>query len=510
MTQLSSRGADPLGSIRVSENGRFLTEPDGRPFFWLADTGWAIFARLTREECDEYLADRAAKGFNVIQAVAIGGPFDMLDVPNRYGELALVDMDFDRPNARYFEHIDFVVARAGEYGIRIAMLPVWGASLVGGQQVTGPTFTPPQAESYGRWIAARYRKKGIVWVLGGDTNPLWPRPEQGAAWILGGGASLDLPPNSSSTAFISLVDHRPVYDAMAAGIAAGDGDEPLITFHPNPNSYSAAPEPRTSIYFGDRPWLGLNMLQSSHFAEPASHVFPALRTNFTMLGPENYRYVAQEYLSLPVRPVVDGEPRYEGIPVDICYNPNKPLWTAYDSRNAAYHAVFAGAAGHTFGNLSVHLSYNPAIHPPIPWYPGDIVKHWRDELDSSGARQMRHLKELMLSRPYFCRVPDQSVVLRGQGSGTSYVSATRDEHGSYMFVYVPEGRPIELNTSSLVGPHVRSSWLDPRTGKTGVNQTTAPIGRAARFIPPTQGSDQDWVLILDSVNAQGECVAGRT
>ena len=70
--------------LHVSTDGPFLAQPDGEPFFWLADTGWSMLMRLDREETDEYLEDRAAKGFTVIQAVVMGGPADRLDIPNRY------------------------------------------------------------------------------------------------------------------------------------------------------------------------------------------------------------------------------------------------------------------------------------------------------------------------------------------------------------------------------------------------------------------------------------------
>ena len=36
--------------LRVSDNKRFLVTADGRPFFWLGDTAWELFHRLTREE----------------------------------------------------------------------------------------------------------------------------------------------------------------------------------------------------------------------------------------------------------------------------------------------------------------------------------------------------------------------------------------------------------------------------------------------------------------------------
>src|SRR6266849_1030209 len=97
--------------IRVSANQRFLVREDGTPFFYLGDTAWALFQRLDREEADRYLRDRAAKGFTVIQAVALS-EFDGLRVPNRYGDLPLHDGDPHRPNDTYFRHVDAVVGVA--------------------------------------------------------------------------------------------------------------------------------------------------------------------------------------------------------------------------------------------------------------------------------------------------------------------------------------------------------------------------------------------------------------
>lgn len=77
-------------SIQVTPNGRFLQRADGAPFFYLGDTAWQLFHRLTLAESTHYLTNRAAKGFTVIQAVALaelGG----LDVPNANGDLPLLD-----------------------------------------------------------------------------------------------------------------------------------------------------------------------------------------------------------------------------------------------------------------------------------------------------------------------------------------------------------------------------------------------------------------------------------
>lgn len=62
---------EPERPITVSENGHYLQYADGRPFFYQGGTAWELFHSLDREEADLYLRDRAAKGFNVIQAVAL-------------------------------------------------------------------------------------------------------------------------------------------------------------------------------------------------------------------------------------------------------------------------------------------------------------------------------------------------------------------------------------------------------------------------------------------------------
>src|SRR6476661_8637517 len=77
-----------LPALKVSDNHRYLVDADGKPFFYLADTAWELFHRQTREDAAAYLKDRAAKRFNVIQAVVLA-EFDGLTAPNAYGHLPL-------------------------------------------------------------------------------------------------------------------------------------------------------------------------------------------------------------------------------------------------------------------------------------------------------------------------------------------------------------------------------------------------------------------------------------
>jgi len=114
-----------LPQLKVSENRRFLVTEAGQPFFYLGDTAWELFHRLNREEAERYLRNRAAKGFNVVQAVALA-EFEGLTAQNAYGHLPLKDNDPLQPNEAYFKHVDWIVAKANSVGIYVGLLPTWG------------------------------------------------------------------------------------------------------------------------------------------------------------------------------------------------------------------------------------------------------------------------------------------------------------------------------------------------------------------------------------------------
>jgi hypothetical protein len=477
----ASAADDLTRPICVSPDGHFLSSPDGSPFFWLGDTAWSMFMRLTREESEEYLKDRAAKGFNVIQAVALGGPLDFLDAPNRYGHLPLIDGDFARPNPKYFEHVDWVLDRAAQHGLRIALLPIWGLN----QVTIDRSVDAAAAQSYGRWIGRRYRNKGVIWVLGGDTTPMWrmdppTRP--------------NMPERVIQRDRTSVIDDRPVYDAMAAGIVAGAGGDPFITFHPTNLSFSGTAQPRTSLYFHERTWLDMNMIQSSHFIDPSAHL-KSLGADFSWLAPYSYQPIGEEYRSKPVRPIVDGEPRFEDLAIDLERTANKGYWTGYDARNAAYHALFAGAAGHTYGNHSVWQFFDSS-HKRLYQLPREGAP-WRLALGRESTTQMGYAKALFLSRPYFTRIPDQSVVVSDQSEGSAHVSATRDKDGSYTLVYLPQGQPVTLNMSKVSGLRAVGWWFDPRTGNSKKIDGAFATTGSTTFVPPTAGPVDDWILVVD-------------
>jgi hypothetical protein len=493
MTDAVSAPLRPVGPLRPSPDGHHLVDADGAPFFWLGDTAWELFHRLDRDDTVRYLDDRASKGFTVVQAVAHGKLYGTSPTaPNRDGEPPYLDGDFGRPNPAFFAHVDWVIERALERGIRTALLPVWASSYV----VHEAALAESGAEEYGRWLGSRYRDHGIIWVLGGDIGPVWylPRTDD------------DAEPRE-------LVDFRPLYDALAAGIRAGAGDDAFFTYHPTAGAPAEAPPPRTSPYFADRPWFALNMIQSSHIdADPAivdehggygrelvdSEWFDTFA--YMWSGPYNYLPIGEEYRSEPARPVVDGEPCYEDHPRwrDTPYDGG--VWYASDARNAAYHALFAGATGHTYGHVSLWDFYGAGgEREECTFFPEGFPRPvWQQGLDAPGSAQMQHARRLIESRPFLERVPDLELVVGDAGHGAAHINATRGADGSYAFVYLPRGGDVTVDLARLSGPG-KAWWFDPRTGAATAIDDHPGEGTAS-FRAPSSGVGEDWVLVLDDAS----------
>lgn len=148
--------------LKVSDNHRYIIQADGTPFFWMGDTAWELFHRLTKEETDLYFKTRAAQGFNVIQAVALA-EMDGLHTPNAYGEIPLENDDPLRPREAFFQHIDYVIDLAAQYHLYIGFLPTWGDKLNKSTWGMGPEiFNAANAYEYGKWLGLRYKNKKIL------------------------------------------------------------------------------------------------------------------------------------------------------------------------------------------------------------------------------------------------------------------------------------------------------------------------------------------------------------
>jgi hypothetical protein len=112
---------------------------------------------------------------------------------------------------------------------------------------------------------------------------------------------------------------------------------------------------------------------------------------------------------------------------------------------------------------------------------------------------MHHLRRLMESRPYFSRVPDDTLIVSENGTGGQHLSATRNDNSVYSLVYFPDAvRTAEIDLSKVSGDAMRAWWYDPHTGQAYAIDTIVTKGRQ-RFTTPLEW--HDWVLVLDDAAA---------
>jgi hypothetical protein len=437
---LALTGAEKPDRLRISANQRYFQYPDGRPFFWLGDTDWLLFQNLSREEATRFLDDRQKKGFNVLQVMVLHAANDK----NFYGHAAIVDRDPGRPNLDggadgYWSHAEWIVDQAGALGMYVALVASWGALVKGGE------LNEKNAAAYGRFLVERFGKRAnILWVMGGDIQGSI-KPE--------------------------------VWKLLATTIKRLDPGR-LMTYHPFGRTDSAQ-------WFHNEPWLDFNMFQSGHRrydqdTEPGAK------------GEDNWRYVQEDLARQPLKPTLDGEPSYENLPQGL-HDPKEPYWTDADARRYAYWSVFAGAAGHTYGDNSVIQMFKPntgkgSFGPRNYWWEG---------MADPGSAQLQHLKNLILSRPYFERVPDQTLLAGAPGVRYDYIAVTRTR-GSVM-AYTYTGRTIELKLGVLPGREVTAWWYNPRTGE-ATKLGVFPNSGSKSFTPPA--AKQDWVLVVDAVDGK--------
>ncbi|MDN5763937.1 MAG: glycoside hydrolase family 140 protein [Microlunatus sp.] len=202
-----SSSAGDLPYLQV--DGRFLTA-GGEPFFWLADTAWAMLGKLSTDEITEYLGVRADQGFNVVQTVAMF-PQAGADSPGDTVEAAA-------QNDEYWDNVEFAIDAAAERGLYLAIHPVWG------DKQTGSVIDEASARGYGEFLGERFGAyDNVTWTLGGD------HPADG---------------------------EEQLWTELAEGLDETGGTQ-LKTYHPRGDQSSAT-------WFADADWLDFNMIQGGH------------------------------------------------------------------------------------------------------------------------------------------------------------------------------------------------------------------------------------------------------
>jgi hypothetical protein len=287
----------PKFPLKVSENGRYLVDSAGAPFFINGDSPWEMVFRLTKDEARMYLDTRARQGFNTLLVDAI--PYtewsDHLKETNREGQPPFrIPGDFSTPNEAYFQHLGWLISEAESRGILLMIV----AADLGSVGLRYPQFNADggmwyaqykangvqKCADYARFLGRTFKKnQNIVWVLGGDRDPM------------------------------DVTEHV----LAMARVLRETAPNHLLTYHAGGKS--------GSLFFHHEDWLAINM--SYGYADP-------------------YTFVSQDYARRPTKPTFLGESGYEGESLDGRGG------TPQRVRRQFYWSVLSGACGHLYGSLN--------------------------------------------------------------------------------------------------------------------------------------------------------------
>lgn len=389
-------------SISISPNGHYFIDRKGNPFLWIGDTEWELFNQLTAKEAGSLMIERKKQGFNAIQ-VMVTGVFpewaDIIHTERWKGTKAWINNDPLKPDEDYFRRVDSIVAIA-EKSELLLIIGVYHA-----RDVDAGRINVQNAYPWAKWLATRYRNAGnIIWSM-------YPHAVEGSI---------------------------PVIRATVKGILEGDGGSHLITMHPDPS-------PKSSSFMNPEPWLNFNTLQT----------WSRDYLNFEM--------VKADYEKTPVKPVVNGEARYE----------EEDSTTPFQVRRSAYWSYLAGgfySYGHRDNWKSPHS--------------------WRTWYNTPGALQMKILGELLNSLEWWKMIPDQTILL----SEIKGNVAARSADGDWIIAYITNKEPVAVNMHKItVKGSATAMWINPVTGKRSKIGSIDTTG-SHTFYPPE--GEEDAVLLI--------------
>jgi len=376
-----------MSKITISETRDYFLK-DGGKFFYLADTCWSAFTNPTLEEWEYYLEYRRMQGFNALQINILPqhdrspsenyiDPFDVL--PNG-------GWDFNRRNEKYFDRAEKMVEMAVERGFTPALVVLWCNYVKGtwGSKITPSRIIPlEKLEDYVSYVADRFGKYNPIFIIGGDTNF---ETEDAVEY------------------------YKTAFETVKKRCAAS-----LTTMHLIGGLWQV---PETLVKL---PSYDFYMYQSGH-GKDAQHLSYEL---------------AQKFYNMPVkRPIVNGEPCYEGMGSFKFYN-KYGRFNKFDVRKAVWQSLLSGAkAGVTYGAHGIWSWQKKGEYPVAGIW--DTPYHWSVALRLPGAFDVSFAKWIFEKYDLFDMKPANEKLLNE--TTEIRVSEGKDK----LIVYTPFNTDIKL------------------------------------------------------------------
>lgn len=430
--------------LKVSENQKYLMEGN-KPFFWLGDTAWLMLQKLSKEEIRRYLRNRQEKGYNVIQTVLA----HTIQGEKHSGSLAPGNKDVT--TKEYWQFVDEIVEMTREMGMYLGLLPAWGSV------VKNEILNMSNIETYAHFLGKRYKDSpNIIWILGGDVRG----------------------------------DINSALFCKEGEILKSYNPERIIAYHPFGRTSS-------SLWFHEEKWLDLNMYQSGHrrYDQECLGEWDDNKVREKFFGEDSWRYVERDHSYATMKPTLDAEPSYEGIPQGL-HNPRNPYWEEWDVRRYAYWSVLAGACGHTYGSNAIMQFYEEGKDNPAY----GVREEWQDAMHHAGCAQLKYLKELIEQVDYVNGNPDDTMLLFGQKERYHRISVFAGD--DFVICYDYMGDQFMLDLSKYQNMEMDAYWMNPQDGTYSYIDTLKGMKKWLASPVSRKGKANDWVLFLKKAKKQ--------
>lgn len=224
-----------------------------------------------------------------------------------------------------------------------------------------------------------------------------------------------------------------VWRAIGRGLKEGDDGAHLIMFHPGGTLHDNQQEK----------WLAADMIQTWAW-------YKNIPGQITV-----------SYGLKPTKPVILTEGAYEAGPE----YPTRPI-TPLLVRKQAYWTYLSGGF-FTYGHNDIWRK----------------TSTWQSALNSEGAKNMRVLRTLFASLPWWELRPDQGLFSSGEGADTTYNAAAMASNGQWAMVYFSGPSTAKLNLNSLKSKQLHVTWVDPRSGRRVREKADAAAGEESFTTP---------------------------
>jgi hypothetical protein len=172
--------AAPAYPLKINANGRYLVDQNDAPFLMVGDSPQAMFANLSTDDAELFVANRQKYGFNTLWVNLLcndktgckpdGTTYDNIAPFTSPGDLST-------PNDAYFSRADRMVSIAARYGMVVLLDPIETSGWLSMLKANGQD----KAYAFGQYLGQRYAAyPNIIWMSGNDFQS-WHDPADDAA-----------------------------------------------------------------------------------------------------------------------------------------------------------------------------------------------------------------------------------------------------------------------------------------------------------------------------------------